>query len=67
MQQSVKSEPRGGISQRCGGRLLDGDSALRNHRRLLPEFGVRLPLLIGRALPSGDLVEGPPFRFHPDV
>ena len=30
-------------------------------------FGVTFALLIRRALPRGDLVEGPPFRFHPHV
>src|ERR1035441_3311291 len=34
---------------------------------LAPLFGFLFPLLVGRALACGDLVEGAPLRFHPHV
>jgi hypothetical protein len=34
-------------------------------RSLLLAFGFLLPLLVGRALACGDLVEGAPLRFNP--
>ena len=40
---------------------------LRSHLCLLPTFGVFLTLLVGRALARGDLVQGVPFRFHPNM
>src|ERR1039457_1706677 len=47
-------------------------SAITDHRRLgdrrslLPPFSVILPLLVGRILAGGNLVEGAPL-FHPHV
>src|ERR1017187_3995686 len=40
---------------------------LEDRRSLLPPFRVILPLLVGRILAGGNLVEGAPLRFHPHV
>ena len=38
-----------------------------NHRSLLPPLRFLIALLVCRALPHRDLVEGAPFRLHPHM
>jgi hypothetical protein len=40
---------------------------LGDQRILCPPFSLIFALLIGGALPRGDLIEGVPIRVHPDV
>ena len=63
---------RVGVSDRNGAnrvrrRSLLNHHFLENHRTLLLPLCFRLALLVRCALARGNLVEGAPFRFHPNV